>query len=211
MNPRRFLEIYKSKSCSKTADVLQYCRQFSAISRNLVAKGKLDTFTQSRWFIQGLLFHLQTEMFYRYELEPNDDVNIDFDDLLKKAMGLLEAKKKLAGLVQVEKKSQRVEDLVEKCDLKTCINSKPGPLLTQTPMQAYPPPICSAPTSVQASGGNYRPVDGKIDHYTEIIKGLALSVRALQNTSGLPAENNWPRLPPTESSNFSQPVPGHFL
>ena len=48
MNSRRFLEIYKSKSRSDTADALQYCRQFYAISRNLVAKGKLDTFTQSR-------------------------------------------------------------------------------------------------------------------------------------------------------------------
>ena len=51
MNSRRFLEIYKTKFRSNTADVLQYCRQFSAISRNLVAKGKLDSFIQSRWFL----------------------------------------------------------------------------------------------------------------------------------------------------------------
>ena len=54
MNSRRFLELYKSKSRFNTADVLQYCCQFSAISRNLVAKGKLNTFTQSQGFIQGL-------------------------------------------------------------------------------------------------------------------------------------------------------------
>ncbi len=46
MNSRRFLEIYKSKSRSDTSDVLQYCRQFSAISQNLVTKGKLYSFTQ---------------------------------------------------------------------------------------------------------------------------------------------------------------------
>ncbi len=48
MNSRRFLEIYKTNSRSDTADVLQYCRHFSTISRNLVSKGKLDLFTQSR-------------------------------------------------------------------------------------------------------------------------------------------------------------------
>ncbi len=93
------MELYKSKSRSETADVLQYCRQFSTNSRNLVAKGKLDTFTQSRWFIQGLPLDLQMEMFCRYSLDPDDDLNMDFDDLLKKAMELLGAKKKLASMV----------------------------------------------------------------------------------------------------------------
>ena len=51
-------------------------------------------------------------MFCQYSLDPNDDVNIDFEDVLKKAMGLLGAKKKSANMVQVEKESQRVEDLV---------------------------------------------------------------------------------------------------
>ncbi len=73
MNSRRFLEIFKSKYRSDTADVLQYCRQFSTISRKLVTKGKLDLFTQSRWFLQGLPSHLQTEMFYRYKMDPNED------------------------------------------------------------------------------------------------------------------------------------------
>ncbi len=48
MNSRRFLETYKDKSRSDTAKVLQYCRQYSAISESLVSKGKLDLFTQSR-------------------------------------------------------------------------------------------------------------------------------------------------------------------
>ena len=99
MNSICFLEIYKTKSRFDTADVLQYCRQFSAISRYLISKRKLDSFTQFRWFLQGLPSHLQTEMFYRYELDPEDDLNMDFDDLLKKAMRFLGAKKKLASIV----------------------------------------------------------------------------------------------------------------
>lgn len=133
MNSRRFLKIYKTKSRSDTTDVLQNCRQFSAISRNFVAIGKLDSFTQSRSFLQGLPSYLQTEMFYRYELDPDDDLKMDFDDLLKKAMGLLGAKKKLASLVQVEKAGQEVENLVGKCDYK------PESALPQTVFDTYLP------------------------------------------------------------------------
>ncbi len=44
-------------------------------------------------------------MFCQYCLDPDDDLNMDFDDLLKKAIGLLGAKKKLASMIQVEKES----------------------------------------------------------------------------------------------------------
>ena len=123
MNSRRFLETSKDKSRANNSDVLQYCRQFSAISQNLVAKGKLDSFTQSRWFLQGLPSTIQTEMFYRYELDPDDDLHMDFADLLKKALGLLGAKKKLVDLVRTDKKSDQIEDLVDKCEKKTRISS----------------------------------------------------------------------------------------
>lgn len=62
-------------------------------------------------------------MFYQYELDPNDDLNMEFDDLLKKAIELLEAKKKLASLIYIEKKGQEVENLVETCNNKTRISS----------------------------------------------------------------------------------------
>lgn len=39
------------------------------------------------------------EMFYQYSLDPDDDLNMDLEDLLKKAMGLLMTKKKLADIV----------------------------------------------------------------------------------------------------------------
>lgn len=62
-------------------------------------------------------------MFYRYELDPDDDLNMDFADLLKKALGLLGAKKKLVDLVRMDKKNDRIEDLVDKCEKKTQISS----------------------------------------------------------------------------------------
>lgn len=72
MNSRRFLETYEAKSRADTSDVPQNCKQFSAISQNLVAKGKLDSFTQSRWFFwdYNLLYRLKSSI-YLYELDPD--------------------------------------------------------------------------------------------------------------------------------------------
>lgn len=47
---------------------------------------------------------------------------MDFADLLKKALELLGAEKKLMDLVQTDKKSDRIKDLVNKCKVKTRIS-----------------------------------------------------------------------------------------
>ncbi len=73
---------------------------------------------------------------------------MDFDDLLKKAMGLLGAKKKLASMVQVEKKSQGVEDLVEKCNHRIRISSTPNRIITSPSIPNYQPLNFSVTTPV---------------------------------------------------------------
>ncbi len=94
-------------------------------------------------------------MIYRYELDLDNDLNMDFDDLLMKAMGLLGVKKKLASLVQVEKRSQEVENLVEKCDHKTRISSTPNCSFMQSLIHTFQPPIFPTHTPVQTGSANY--------------------------------------------------------
>ena len=191
MNSRRFLETSKDKSRANNSDVLQYCRQFSAISQNLVAKGKLDSFTQSRWFLQGLPSTIQTEMFYRYELDPDDDLHMDFADLLKKALGLLGAKKKLVDLVRTDKKSDRIEDLVDKCEKKSQISfatNYSAPL----PESAFQPPIATLIPTTYSGAADSQPEDKKIDQLTEMMQSLALSVCTLQNKAGISEGNSKP-------------------
>lgn len=67
-------------------------------------------------------------MFYQYELDPNDNLNIEFNDLLKKVIGLLEAKKKLSSLVNIKKEGQEIENFIEKFNYKTCISFTPNRL-----------------------------------------------------------------------------------
>lgn len=205
MNSRRVLETYKTKTRSNTADILRYCRQFSAISRNFVAEGELDLFTPFRWFLQGLPSHLQTEKFYQYELDPNNNLNMEFDNLLKKAMGLLEAKKKLATLVHVKKEDQEVGELVEKCDYKAQISSNPNRLFISLSMPTYQSPILPAVSSFQAGGAEYWPVDKEIDQLKEMMQGLALSVWILQNYIGHSAGNSRSQPLPVTFSGLSQP------
>lgn len=191
MNSKRFLETYKDKSRADTSDVLQYCRQFSAISQNLVAKDKLDSFTQSRWFLQGLPSTIQTEMFYRYELDPDDHLHMDFADLLKKALGLLGAKKRLVDLVRTDKRSDQIEDLVDKCEKKTRISSAIN-YSTPLPDSAFQPPVATSIPIIYSGAADPRPVDKKIDQLTEMMQGLALSVRTLQSRAGISGGNSRP-------------------
>lgn len=88
-------------------------------------------------------------------------------------MRLLGAKKKFASLDHVEKKSQKVEDLVIKCNYKICISSMLNRLLIQSPILTYSLSIFQAYISIQIGGANYWLVNKKIDYLTEIMKDLA--------------------------------------
>lgn len=48
---------------------------------------------------------------------------MDFKNLFKKAIKHLEAKNKLASMVEFEKKNQKIEDLVKKCNNKARTSS----------------------------------------------------------------------------------------
>ncbi len=119
------------------------------------------------------------EMFYRYSLDLDDDLNIDFDDLLKKAMGFLETKKKLANMVQVKKESQGIEDLVEKCNHRTRISSIFNCVITLFFVSTFQPLNFPAATFVQIANTDYQSIDKNIDYLIEIMKGLALLLRTL--------------------------------
>lgn len=69
--------------------------------------------------LKGVIFTIEIETFYHYKLNLDNDLNIDFANLLKKALGLLKTKKKLVNLVLIDKKS---EDLVNKYEKKTQVS-----------------------------------------------------------------------------------------
>lgn len=119
-------------------------------------------------------------MFYYYELALDDDLYIDFADLLKKALGLLGAKKKLVDLVWTDKKSNRIEDLVNKYEIKTQINSTAN-YSSFLPVFAFQPSVTMHIPTTYCSISDSRPADNKINQFTKIIQSLALSIRTLQS------------------------------
>lgn len=82
------------------------------------------------------------DIFCQYWLDLDDNPNINFKNLLKKTMGLLKTKKKLASMVLVEEKSQGGENLVKKYNQRTCISFTLNYLFT---------PILYEPTSLPIS------------------------------------------------------------
>lgn len=58
-------------------------------------------------------------MFYYYDLDLDDDQDIDLGNLLKNTPRLFKVKKQLVNLVFIEKKSNHIQNLVEKYETKT--------------------------------------------------------------------------------------------
>lgn len=178
MNSRHFLETYKNKIRADISNVLQYYKQFSAILQNLIAKGKLNLVIQSYLFLQELLSVIPMELFYYYKLNPDNDLNINFANLLKKTLGFLRTKKKLVDLVQIANKSDQIEDLVNKCEKKTQISFVTN-YFTLLPKSAFQPLVATLITKIYFGAVDLQPVDRKIDQLIEMIQGLALSIRTL--------------------------------
>lgn len=95
------------------------------------------------------------EMFCQYLLDPDDNFNMNFDNLLEKAIRLLRAKEKLAHMIQVEKKNYGVKNLVKKCNHRTCISSTPNCIIAPPFVLTYQPFNFPAATFVQITSLDY--------------------------------------------------------
>lgn len=82
-----FLSSLKDKVLFTDADVTSSCRRYASISATLVKDGKLDSHTQMSWFLRGLPTDMETELFYRYNLDPDGDEKPEFFRALTESSG----------------------------------------------------------------------------------------------------------------------------
>lgn len=114
MHTKSFLETLKNRPRDEDEDIGSYCRQFAAISKRLMRKGKLDAYTKRQWFLQGLFIPIQNEMCYRVELQQKQVTLLSFDDLLENVFFMVKAKPRLTDMVRPSGSSERMTKLVEK-------------------------------------------------------------------------------------------------
>lgn len=79
-----YLEAFKDKPRTENAEVPQFCRDYLEISKELLEKGKLDRYTQLRWFLQGLPSSVQSELFNHYNIDLDAEAVLDFESILKR-------------------------------------------------------------------------------------------------------------------------------
>lgn len=154
-------------------------------------------------------------MFHHYKLDPDDDLDIESINLLKKAPRLLRAKKQIMAMVYTDKKNDRIEDLVDKCEKKLGIGSLSNNL-TQLSRSAFQSFILSSASIFYSNGARVWPAYQKIDKWTKMMQSLFLLVRTLHthvrqaslNKTPLiifsPAKNNIQRS--RSGSNFQERV-----
>lgn len=79
---------------------------------------------------------------------------------------------------------------MEKYNYRTYISSRPKRVIRLPLVSMNLPSKFHAALLVQITSMDYRPVDRKIDHLIEMIKGLAFLVRTLQNNTGFSTTKN---------------------
>lgn len=143
-----------------------------------MAKNLIDSFIQSRWFLQGLPPSIRAELFYASNLDPDDNLELDFQELLQKTVKIVKLNKKLRGMVRSDEKNSQVSDLVTRCDEEALISSPPS-ISAPLPNSTFRPPVA-------ASGANSvtKPDNKSVKQLAKMIQSLALSVRTIQTHLG---------------------------
>ncbi len=115
MRSREFLEALKKKARSEDDDLMHYCQLFASISRDLILRKRLDLYSQCQWFLQGLPERVVMEIFYRHDIDLEDDDSLDFEDLLEKALVKIRRRKYLADFIQ-DKEIDLVNKYIDSLD-----------------------------------------------------------------------------------------------
>ena len=148
----------------------------------MLEKGKLDKYTQLRWFLQDLPSSIQSKLINHYDIDLDGDALFDFAEILKKAYSLIETRKRMAELGTTDNKNDCISDLVDwhaKNDQLEHPFSGPSKLLDSI----FQVPIVPTAPLISASLSQS---EKKIDHLTDMMQSLALSVRTLQGNSDIP-------------------------
>jgi hypothetical protein len=85
MYSRTYLEMYKDVNRTEQDDVLTYCRNFNAISAELVAQNQLDGLTRALWFLKGLPKKLQKRVMHHEKIDLRNASALDYEKIYKRA------------------------------------------------------------------------------------------------------------------------------
>lgn len=102
-------------------------------------------------------------LFYASDLDPDNDLKLDFQDLLQKTMKMVKLKKKLGGIIKSDKKNSQVSNLVNRCDEEVFISFSPNAFAPFSDSIFKP--------FIAASSANFitKPEDKNIKQLTKII------------------------------------------
>lgn len=200
ISSRIYSEVFKRKPRIENAELLQFCRDYSEISKELLEKGKLDKYTQLRWFLQGFPSSIQSKLINHYNIDLDGDALPDFAKILKKAYGLNQTRKRMAELGTTDIKNDRISDLVD-WHAKNDQLEHPFSGSSKLSNSTFQVPVVTAPPLISTSSSQN---EKKIEHLKDMMQSLALLVRTLQNNSAAPPILSQPRAQPANTSSESQ-------
>ena len=107
-------------------------------------------------------------------MDPDNNLELDFQELLKKTVKIVKLRKKLGGIIKSDKNNSQVSNLVDRCDKKAFLSSPPNSFVL-FPTSTFKPLII-----VLSSDFVARSEDKNVKQLTEMMQSLAFLVRTLQ-------------------------------
>jgi Aspartyl protease len=83
MQTRAFLEAYKSQKREEKHDLKGLCRYFTYISNALVAKGELDEYAQTMYFLEALPEKVRSRVLRVTKVDPKRPKTMKYEDVLQ--------------------------------------------------------------------------------------------------------------------------------
>ena len=177
VNSRAFLESYKDKERTSEDDVRNFCRKFGAISKVLIGQEKLDIYTRNQWFLQGLPKDVREEFFFRRGVDFDDNVMKDFDGLVKKTLGLVEARLKYKEVMRTEKSvTDKYSALADQFDRKIVLDGH------ENIMNSLTPPVADSST-VSLSKSTEKAIAGLTERFDALVLMAGTQARPANQNS----------------------------
>lgn len=161
-----YFEAFKNKPRTDNSKVLQFCCDYTKISKKLMKKRKLDKYTQLKWFFQGFSLSIQFNLFNHYNINLEEDTISNFESILLKTYSFIKIKKNIAELGITNVKNNKMSNLVDKSIKKILLKHPFFDSFTFLDLVFYVFILLTAPLVTSTSSKK----DKKIDNFIDIMQ-----------------------------------------
>ncbi|KAI4193340.1 MAG: hypothetical protein LQ350_008367 [Teloschistes chrysophthalmus] len=194
MLTRGFLETLKNIKRDDASDTRGYCRLYKTVSETLIKRKKLDEFTQTGWFLEGLPEKMKERLIRKLDIDPEESETMKWAAVSEAAEKSLASQEAVSRFSTPTGQDKTLRDLAAKYVVRP----------TTGDTKLFIPPVVTAP------------VAPSVDDLTQKMAALALPTQAimkdfadgiLKTFQTAAGPGRWATPPPTVPRRYQGPPP----